>query len=239
MRTNLCIFSALALLVVGTARADGPMAHLTGASAGTISLTQRICSDDNLYVHHDGSFEGGIAWDGEGVAEPYDGAFGEAFDLGSGEVECVSLWISQDGWNMGQATDIYVWQGGVTDVPGNVLAVVTGVVFQNIPVWPDGARYDVQIPVAVTGPFTAGSWGDWPGSMLGYYWMVDQDGSSEFSWTHVADGLGFPLGWQHPSIDPLWGFEMSMGIGVHFTASSTPAVAPTWGAVKALFAPGH
>jgi hypothetical protein len=198
---------------------------------------QRLCSDDNLYTNNDGTLETGMGWQFNGVQPPYDGAFGEGYDLGPGTVECVSLWISQDGWNMGQSTDVYVWEGGVTGTPGNVIAVVTGIVFQDIPIWPDGGRYDVEIPVAVAGEFTVGSWGDWPGAGGGYYWLADQDGPAGHPWTHVAQGTGFPPGWQNPS--PIFGPTQSMGIGVHFTGGSTPADAVTWGEMKRLFASGR
>ncbi len=229
----------LLLAALAATPSGAQIAYLTGASGGTIDTSGRVCSDDNLYIHHDGTFEFGVAWDGAGVQAPYDGCFGEAFDLGPGTVECVSVWICQHGSYLGQSTDVYVWEGGVTGAPGNVLALVTDVVFENVPYWPDVARYDVEIPVEVASGVTAGSWGNWPGHYLGYFWLTDLDGHSDYSWTHVAEGLGYPPGWQHPSLEELWGREMSMGIGVHFTSNSTPAEGATWGMVKSLFAPGR
>jgi len=232
---------ALLVLLVAPAIAcgEGATSSLTGAGGGSLRVVQRVCSDDNLYVHHDGTFEAGVAWEWAGVQEPYYGAFGEAFDLGVGTVECVSLWITQDGDNAGQSTDVYVWEGGVTGTPGTVVALVSGIVFENIPVWPDFGRYDVEIPAEVAGEFTVGSWGNWPWAGPGYWWGVDQDGAAGHPWTYVMDGYGYPPGWQNP--DDIWGpgYINSMGIGVHFAAEGTPAAPATWGAVKSLFASGR
>jgi len=63
-------FWLAAFLVTGPtiARSEEPVLVLSGAGAGSVEVTQRVCPDDDLYVHHDGSFEGGIAWQYEGVA---------------------------------------------------------------------------------------------------------------------------------------------------------------------------
>ncbi len=227
----------LLLLGVTAARSEDPVLILSGGEGGSIMVVQRLCSDDNLYIHHDGSFENGGAWAYLGVVPPYDGAFGEAYALGPGTVECVSLWICQGGddWYQGQSTDVYIWEGGVEGAPGAVLGMVGGVFFEEIPVWPDGGRYDVEIPVSVPGPFTAGSWGNWPGAGPGYAWLMDQDGPAGHPWTRVAEGTGFPPGWQDPEV--VFYPIQSMGIGVHFTAGSTPVDPATWGEIKRLFAP--
>jgi len=115
-------------LGVATVQSEEPFLILSGAGGGSIEIGQRICSDDDLYFHHDGSFELGIGWEYLGVAPPYDGAFGEAYELGPGAVNCVSLWLSEGGdWYTGQTTDVYVWEGGVAGSPGNVLAMVGGI----------------------------------------------------------------------------------------------------------------
>ncbi len=221
-------------LGVATVQSEEPFLILSGAGGGSIEIGQRICSDDDLYFHHDGSFELGIGWEYLGVAPPYDGAFGEAYELGPGAVNCVSLWLSEGGdWYTGQTTDVYVWEGGVAGSPGNVLAMVGGIVFQDIPVWPDGARFDVEIAIAVSGAFTAGSWGNWPGAGPGYAWLVDRDGPAGHPWTHVAEGTGVPPGWQHPNV--AFGQVQSMGIGVHFIAGGTAIEPVTWSKVKRLF----
>ncbi len=236
---RLTAWAWLLLAVPSALGGNGVISSLTGAEGGTVVTVRRLCSDNNLYVHHDGTLESAIAWEWAGVQEPYYGAFGEAFDLGPGMVECTSLWISQDGWNQGQATDAYVWEGGVHGTPGAVLALVPGIVFEDIPIWPNLGRYDVEIPVQVTGPFTVGSWGDWPWAGPGYWWGVDQDGPTGHPWTYVKEGYGYPPDWQNP--DDIWGpgYLTSMGIGVHFTTGGTPAEPGTWGGVKSLFALGR
>lgn len=235
-RLQTVLYAAGVLLALPPAAyGSGTISHLAGAS-GAVRDVRRICADDNLYVNHDGTLESAVAWEFGGVQEPYDGAFGEGYDLGPGTVECVTFWISQDGWNQGESSDIYVWDGGVTGAPGAVLALVTGMVFEGIPIWPDFGRYDVEIAAGLTGAATVGSWGNWPWAHPGYWWGVDQNGPPGHPWTHVAEGIGYPAGWQNPDI--VWGpgFITSIGIGVHFTAGGSPAESATWGAVKRLFA---
>jgi hypothetical protein len=228
--------AALAVLAAAAAQAQGPTSMLAGPGGGPVINAQRLCSDDNLYAHHDGTFEHGISWQMAGVVDPYGGAFGEGYDLGPGTVECFSVWISQDGYNAGQSTDVYVWDNGVSGLPGSVLGVVTGVVFQSIPIWPSIGRFDVEIAASVSGAFTIGSWGNWPEGLPGYWWMADGNGAPGHPWTYVVPGLGHPEGWQDPG--EMWAITItSMAIGVHFTPDDpTPAAATSWGRVKQLYA---
>lgn len=233
------ILTAAWLLLAATiAQAQDPTSMLTGPGGTPVINSPRLCADDNLVVHHDGTFEHGIAWEVAGVAEPYFGAFGEGYDLGPGAVECFSVWISQNGSYAGQSTDVYVWDGGVSGPPGAVLAVVTGVVFQSIPAWPAVGRFDVEIAAAVPGAFTIGSWGNWPDALPGYWWMADSTGEPGHPWTHVVPGLGLPEGWQHPG--DMWSITIqSMAIGVHFTPDGpVPEAATSWGEVKRLYTTG-
>lgn len=193
----------------------------------------RHCSDDDLLVHHDGVFEQAFAWQTGGVRPPYDGAFGEAFDVGPGTVSCVALWLSQDGSYAGQSTDVYVWDGGIGEAPGSVLAVVPGIVFAPIPIWPEIGRFDFDVSVPVAGPATAGAWTDWPGALGGYGFAADADGAGH-PWTHIAEGVGFPAGWQHPGI--VFGDVGNMGIGMGFRPDDpVPTRTSSWGMVKALY----
>jgi hypothetical protein len=235
MRAFLLV-SVLMLAVPAAICDGGSIGYLSDGPIESVRMVRRVCSDDNLYVHHDGTFEDGVCWDASGVEPPYDGAFGEAFDLGPGMVECVSFWLTQIGGYQGQSTDVYVWEGGVAEEPGGVLEVVTGIVLEDIPIWPEAGRYDVEIPSSVPGGFTVGSWGNWPGqSGNPYFWCTDRDGPVGHPWTHVVEGQGYPSGWQNPEV--IWGFPIhSMGIGVHFTGGGSPVVPTTWGSVKSLFA---
>jgi hypothetical protein len=192
------------------------------------------CAEGTLFYHHDGSFENGYAWDYMGDQPPYYGAFGEGYDLGPGIVACGAYWLSTiPGQWQGQTSDCYIWEGGVGATPGTVLGVVPDIVFDNILLWPEVGQNDIELNISVDGEFTVGCWGDWWGrDMNGYFWAADLNGVQGHPWTCVAPGIGYPTGWNDPSI--VWGPTRSMGCGVYFE-QGTPVESPTWGAVKALF----
>jgi hypothetical protein len=128
--------------------------------------------------------------------------------------------------------DCYVWDGGVDSTPGAVLAVFTGVSFSAIPPWPTVRQYDVAMDVSVTGPFTIGVWPEWLEGMIDYFFAADENGPRGHPWTCIAPGIGYPSGWQDPSL--VWPGARSMGCGVYFE-HGTPAETETWGSIKALF----
>jgi hypothetical protein len=194
------------------------------------------CAEGTLFVNHDGSFENGYAWHYGGTVPPYYGAFGEGYDLGpSGIVACGAYWISTlhgGGW---QPTDLYVWAGGAgSGTPGVVLSMVPGIYFASIPTWPTLAENDVSIYTHVTGEFTVGYWGDWPGLSNDYFIGADLNGLGGHPWTNIAPGIGYPTGWNDPSV--VWGPTQSLGIGVWWTDDVwSPVVPKTWGSIKAMF----
>ncbi len=70
-----------------------------------------------------------------------------------------------------------------------------------------------EIAADVTGEFTVGWWGNWPGSLESYFVATDLDGPVGKPWTCVAPDIGHPSGWQDPG--PLFGLPItSLGIGV-------------------------
>jgi hypothetical protein len=204
------------------------------------------CSDDEIQVNHDYSFEYGYCagdFGVEGVQEPYSGSLAEGFDLGPGRVDCASFWVTQIGYMWYEENDIYVWDGGVTREPGEVLALVPGVPWDPPGFWPEFTRTDVPLSVCVTSDFTVGCWQHWFGGWCNEYICADLDGPGGHPWTHIAPGLQWPSGWQDPSI--VFGPIQSMAIGVQFSQdpasvedewedSERPA-SPTWGGIKALF----
>jgi hypothetical protein len=222
-------------VIISVVSAEGPTLSTTGPGEGPVVLSDRLCSDDNLYVHHDGSFEGGGAWEMGGVEPPYGGAFGEGFDLGQGSIECFSVWICRPDMNQSHTTDVYVWDGGVSGPPGSVLAVVPDNTFSYIPVYPQVGRFDVEIAAPVSSAFTIGSWGNWPGAGITYWWMWDENGPAGHPWTYVVPGIGLPEGWQNPAV-VFGGTVRSMGIGVHFAPDPVPTQSTSWGSVKHLYA---
>jgi hypothetical protein len=193
------------------------------------------CFAGVLYANHDGSFENGYAWQYGGCVAPYYGAFGESFDLDYGNVCCVALWVSTlPGYFFGQSCDAYVWDGGIGGAPGAVLGMVPGNVLSSVPNWPTCAENDITMAVGVAGPFTVGFWGNWPGALCGYFCAADLNGFGGYPWTNIAPGIGYPTGWNDPSI--VWGATQSMGIGVYWgDCYTSPVESRTWGSIKALF----
>jgi hypothetical protein len=191
------------------------------------------CADGSLMYHHDDSFENGYSWAYLGCQPPYYGAFGEGYDLGPGTVFCGAYWLTTvPGLFNGQTADCYIWEGGTDTPPDAVVGVVTGIVFGNVALWPQVGQNDVDLNIAVTGPFTVGYWGNWPDTEYGYYCAVDLNGPQGHPWTCIAPGLGYPTGWADPST--IWGPTRSMGCGVYF-GQGTSVESPTWGALKTLF----
>ncbi len=216
-------------------RVPAQVAELPVGISVTLPTASQTCPDESLIIHHDDSFENGFAWTYMGVSPPYVGSFAESYQLGAGTVDCVSLWHAQIGYYTGQPTDVFVWEGGVSGEPGVVLGVVTGVVWDTIPVWPEVGRFDVPITVSISDEATVGSWGDWSLAINGYFWLADSDGPEGHPWTYIAFGQGYPGGWQNPEV--VFGDRInSLGIGVHFTADEpVPTRVSTWGSVKTLY----
>jgi hypothetical protein len=192
------------------------------------------CASGTLIYNHDESFENGYAWQYGGSVPPYYGAFGEGYDLGYGVVRCGSFWVSGlQPPPVGALADCYIWLGGIETDPGEVLAVVTGVEFMNVPCWPGVGRNDIEIGVGVPGAFTVGYWGDWQSAYGTFFCAADENGPGGHPWTCIAPGQGYPSGWQDPAI--VWPDAKALGCGVYFESHPTAAESPTWGAIKAMF----
>jgi hypothetical protein len=232
MKTLAFVF--LVLTMAGAA--NGDTAYTLGHSDDTVMVPAQgdDCSEGVLFHNHDGSAENGYAWSGAGTVPPYYGAFAEAYDLGGGTVVCGAYWLSQIGYFSGEPMDCYVWEGGVTTEPGDVLCMIPGVVPGNVPLWPDCGQNDVEIGCCVSGEFTVGYWADFSDQAPQFYICVDEDGPGGYPWTCVAPDIGYPTGWQHPGM--VWGdMTISMCIGAYFGDDPSPAESRTWGSVKALF----
>jgi hypothetical protein len=88
--------------------------------------------------------------------------------------------------------------------------------------------------VTVSGDFTVGYWGDFPGSYALFFCAADENGPGGHPWTCIAPGIGYPSGWQNPSVIEPWAQVKALGCGVYFE-QGTPVESETWGALKALF----
>ncbi len=229
-------FATLLAVLVLAAGANAADFTSTGYSKET---TINVLGSDQctatLYYNHDGSFENGYCWQMGGVVPGTTyGAFGEGFDLGQGLVECAAIWVTQTGSWFGQPVDIYLWSGGVTGVPGDVMWVNTGQQFQQIGFWPSITQNDFEIGYCLDGEFTVGYWADFSTDVCGWYIASDEDGFGGYPWTNVAPGIGFPTGWQSPAV--VWGVCQSLGFGVYFEEGGmTPVESATWGEIKSLF----
>jgi hypothetical protein len=193
------------------------------------------CASGVLIYNHDGSFENGYAWAYGGVTPPYYGSFGESYDLGTGTVACAALWVTKlPGFQPPEIADCYVWEGGIDGFPGEVLAVVAQVNLAPVPFWPTVGQKDIEMDVTVSGDFTVGYWGDFPGSYALFFCAADENGPGGHPWTCIAPGIGYPSGWQNPSVIEPWAQVKALGCGVYFE-QGTPVESETWGALKALF----
>jgi hypothetical protein len=137
------------------------------------------------------------------------------------------------GYFYGQTCDVYVWEGGVTRAPGTVLGMVPGNVLSNVPVWPTVGENDVVVPgYVVQGEVTVGYWGNWPGASCAYFIGADLDGYGGYPWTYIAPGIGYPTGWNDPSV--IWGLTQSLGLGLVYVWNS-PVESQSWGSIKSMF----
>lgn len=237
---------SVALTIAGAPFSDSvaPSGSAAAPHGSIVVPSETPCLIGDPVRGDDGTFENGYHWAYLAVQEPFYGAFGEGYDLGPGTVECAILMLTTvPGMYLGQSIDVYVWDGGVSAAPGEVLALTPGLVMGNIPFWPEVGRNEAEMGAEVEGAFTIGFWPNWPGQEGGFYCAADLNGVKHHPWTCIVPGLGLPSGWQDPSV--VWDETASMGLGVKFSprsasvdeAASDPAPrpGPTWGAVKALF----
>jgi len=73
----------------------------------------------------------------------------------------------------------------------------------------------------------------------GYAWqyggvvLPDLDGFGGMPRTRIAAGIGYPTGWQDPSI--IWGPTQALGLGPWCAQEPIPVERATWGRVKNLY----
>jgi len=232
MRTLVLFFRAGVLLFAlfagcaDVAGAAGPGAAAIPPGHGFAPPPPDDCSGGILYANHNGNFESAYAW--TWYHDPYVNAFGESYDLGMGQISCGAFWLTTIGEVPPAPTEVYVWDGN--DPPGAVLAMVQGVQFQNLPVWPEFGVNLVPISLEVTRPFTIGYWSGFDGEPV-WYIGADLDGFGGTPWTYAICG-DYP-DWCR--VDYIWGPTQSIGIGVYFHSGPTPVEASSWGRIKSLY----
>jgi hypothetical protein len=186
-----------------------------------------------LVYNHDSSFEYAYCWDTDGCIPPYYGAFAEAFDVGAAVVECGLYWLTEIGYMPTAIVDVYIWQGGITGPPGDVLFMEPDVNLGGMGAWPQYTLCEAPIGCCVDGEFSVGLWADFSLEYCLWYVCSDESGDEGHPWTHIAPGIGYPTGWQHPNV--VFPNCVSMGIGATVIEDPSPVGSRTWGAIKALF----
>lgn len=230
---SLCVTTSLLGLFAFTVAADIGAELGYRADTVVLPLLDSEC-EDSLHVHHDDTFENGYCWGYGGIVPPYYGAFAEGFSMGAGFVECGAFWFTQAGNYWPCPMDLYVWEGGAASPPGIVLFMSGGHLPENVPPWPTIGQNDFPIGLGVSGEFTVGYWADHSSAICPYYIAADLNGPGGHPWVNIAPGIGYPTGWQDPSM--IWGPTQSLGIGVYFQPPPTEVTSETWGRLKSLFA---
>jgi len=133
--------------------------------------------------------------------------------------------------------DLFVWDYDVSaDNPGAVLSVTQDYAVSGVGFWPTVTTYDLNTTDATAGAngFFVGYW---PQSFVGvpanFGCAMDQDGFGGVPRTNIAPGIGYPTGWNHPSIA---GYALqAFGLGGWVGEGQTPALETSWGAIKNLY----
>jgi hypothetical protein len=223
----------------------GVAAMITGASAkqniGSVGRGHGVaihnhdtnpCPGSSLMQNYDGSAENGYCWQYGGEVAPDYGSFAEGYNA-TGVVCGVALWLSQGGaYTPGPVVDVRVY-GSDGNNPTTVLGVTTGLNPGAIGMWPTISQCDLAIGnVNVAGDFFVGYWGNWPNGGCQFYCAADLNGFGGLPRTNIAPGIGYPTGWNDPSI--VWGTTMAMGVGAYVT-TVVPVQTTSWGAIKHLY----
>ncbi len=188
-----------------------------------------------MLFNADGQIDTGYAWRYDGVQSPYYGAFAEQY---SGEVRICSAVFDFSTFpdKQGASTmDVYVWDDD-DGVPGAVVFMKTAVDPGPVSLWPNFSRHAVlldDVP-CLESTWWIGYWGDWPGEIAAWAIGADLDGGMGRPKTNVAPGLGFPTGWQNPSV--AWGPTHALYIGAEvLDCGPTPTSRSSWGQIKSTY----
>ena len=217
-------------------QSGGPRtASETGRGQGTVGGADPSGGCGTLLFNADGTYENGYAWQYGGVVPPDYGAFAEQYSTPGLQACSVVLDLTQVGLQAGQTLDAYAW-ASAGGAPGAVLSVAVGADPGPIAFWPGISRHTIRLPA--TGNCEdltwTGYWGNWPGSISGWYVGADLDGFGGCPVTLIAPGIGYPTGWHNVSL--IWGPTQALGIGAEVIDCWPIPVRETgWGRIKALF----
>ncbi len=232
------VFIALgvAALALSAGPASAGISSLGPGASENVGPTRTPPCDATVLMNGDDTWENGYAWDGDAVAPPDYGGFAEGYE-GTGTVCGMRFHFSSlSGYYAGQTLDAFVYDSDGLN-PQNVLSVAVGVAIDPPAIWPQVSVHDVDTADAgVNGGFFVGYWPNWPGAMLGWFCAADLDGMGGMPRTHVVPDLGYPSGWQDPSV--IWGLPtQAMGCDAYLIEGPppTPVRVATWGAIKSLY----
>jgi len=220
------------------------------ATCSLLPAAAQECLSGAVQQHHDGYFEDFRYYYTLEQPAPW-GAMGEGFDLGPGVVETGVFWLASSG-GPPEFVDIYVWSGGVTREPGDVLLHIPDLVLDYTTSWPEEwwGVADYPLNLAVEEEFTIGLWAhfapnDYP------MCPADTTGPGGHPWVLVPSDLPWPEGWQDPSIMGSTVQSLRFGVCFHGAVSDVDIdfdtnpeedtdVQPdrrgtTWGQIKKLF----
>jgi len=195
------------------------------------------CTGSTLYLNFDGTTENGYCWQYGGIVAPDYGAFAEGYDAGGTACVCgIALILTQIGYYTGgNVVDAYVY-GSDGNNPTATLGMTPAMNPGTIAYWPSASQSDLDInDVEVPGPFFVGYWSNWPGAYCQFYCAADLDGFGGLPRTNIAPGIGYPTGWNDPSL--IWGPTMAMGVGAYVIPGTcgVPTKETTWGSIKHLY----
>lgn len=168
------------------------------------------------FSSHDETFENAYTWVYSGCEAPDRGAFAEAF-VGSVNLCSVSFHLAQNGNQAGQTMNVFVWEDDGTGRPGELVASVLDVDPGPLPMWPETQVVTVPVDVDVHNRWWVGWWGNWPGEEAGWLQAADENGAGGMPRTNIATGIGYPSGWEHPSLVIAWSGARSLGIEAQAT----------------------
>lgn len=246
MKATLPFLVAMLLFLPQWASAEEPATGLGFRQDTEIIPFQdeEICPGTTLLQNDDGSIEYAYAWRFAGVVPPEYGSWAECYDS---EFVCGIhfLFTRGSGDPPGQETmDVYVWEAVAEGNPppgpdpGNVICRLTSVSPWPIAEWPEISTHDIQVCCDTGGSHFVGFWGNWPGLQPGWFIAADENGPGNgCPRTKFAPGIGYPTGWGHPSLSPVFqcrdlGIRESAGLG---DCEPTPTANTTWGKIKSLF----
>lgn len=214
------------LLGVGAARANegGPVSVPSIQDGIQVEQSRGECF--GIWQNHDNSFEAAYGWNFDAVADPYYGAFAESFE-GPGTVCGIQFWLTQLGNQNGQTMDVIVWDDDNTGNPGPVLQLLPGIDPGAVAQWPDVSLHALDSEILVPeGKFWVGYWGDWAGSQAGWFVAADENGTGGTPRTNIAPDLGYPAGWESPTIVLPWEDCRSLGIQIDFAVDPASTDSP-------------